>query len=48
MESLIRFQCRGSSPGDGGGERERDMMMGLGRCVCEREEGTLGTFTVWS
>ncbi len=34
MEPLIRFQCRGSSPGDGGGERERDLMMGLGRCVC--------------
>lgn len=34
---LIRFQCRFSSPGDGGGERERDLMMGLGRCVGEGE-----------
>ncbi len=29
MEPLIRFQCWGRSPGDEGGERERDLMMGL-------------------
>lgn len=34
MESLIRFQWQGSSPGDGGGERERDVMMGRGKCLC--------------
>ncbi len=39
MEPLIRFQCWGRSPGDEGGERERDLMMGLEKCV-GRELGT--------
>lgn len=48
METLIRFQCWGSSPEDGGGERQRDLMMGLGRCMCvrKRDEETSGSFKV--
>lgn len=40
MESLIRFQRRGSSPGDGGGERRGtrfDDWFGGEMCLCESE-----------
>lgn len=37
MEPLIRFQCWGSSPEDGGGERQR-FDDGFGEVyVCEKE-----------